>query len=158
VEIDVSVVVPTKNEEITIKQFLDWCFEGFENSKLNGEIIILDNSDDNTPQIALANGAKVIKVSAQGLGNAYAAGRKAVSGKWVIMGDADCTYDFRDIGPFISKLEENYDFVVGNRFIGEIEKGAMPPHHQYFGSPLTSMIFKHGLQHFGRWLSDCIAY
>ena len=142
---DISVVVPTRNEEITIKQFLEWCFEGFNRAGLQGEVILLDNSDDRTPEIALANGAKVIKVPVQGLGNAYSAGRSAPSGKWIIMGDADCTYDFRNIGPFIEKLRENFDFVIGNRFIGEIEKGAMPPHHQYFGSPLTSMIFKHGL-------------
>jgi glycosyltransferase involved in cell wall biosynthesis len=142
---DVSVVVPTRNEEITIKQFLEWCFEGFNRSGLQGEVILLDNSDDRTPEIALANGARVIKVPLKGLGNAYAAGRSAPNGKWIIMGDADCTYDFRNIGPFIEKLRGNFDFVIGNRFIGEIEKGAMPPHHQYFGSPLTSMIFKHGL-------------
>lgn len=143
--IDISVVVPTMNEELTIGLFIDWCNLGFSNAGINGEIVILDNSIDQTPQIALSKGARVVSVPIPGLGNAYKAGQNQARGKWIIMGDADCTYDFRNLGPFIGKLTEGFDFVIGNRFIGSIEKGAMPPHHQYFGSPATSLIFKLGL-------------
>jgi glycosyltransferase involved in cell wall biosynthesis len=87
-------------------------------------------------------GAKVIRVDKPGLGNAYRAGKSIAKGKIVIMGDADCTYDFRNIAPFIEKIESGFDLVLGNRFIGNIEKGSMPIHHQYFGSPVTSWIFK----------------
>ena len=138
----VSIVVPTMNEEITIGNFLSWCSEGFKNSNVVGEVIILDSSTDATPQIARNLGAKVIRVDNPGLGTAYLAGQSHARGDWIIMGDADCTYDFRDISPFLRKLEQGFDLVVGNRFIGSIQPGAMPPHHQYFGSPATSFIFK----------------
>jgi glycosyltransferase involved in cell wall biosynthesis len=144
-EVDVSVVVPTKNEEVTAKLFIEWCKQGFTNSKLNGEVIFLDSSTDKTPEIARENGARVIIVSKSGLGAAYKAGQGHVRGRWVILGDADCTYDFRDLRPFIEKLEQGYDLVIGNRFKGKIEKDAMPIHHQYFGSPGTSLFFKYTL-------------
>jgi glycosyltransferase involved in cell wall biosynthesis len=144
-QIDVTVLIPTKNEEITISSFLDWCHIGFQNASIEGEIVLMDSSTDRTPQIALAKGAKVINVEAQGLGVAYLKGKEHISGKYVILGDADCTYDFRNINPFLVKLNQGFDLVVGNRFKGTIEKSAMPIHHQYFGSPATSFIFKHAL-------------
>ena len=141
-KIDVSVVIPTKNEEISIAQFISWAFEGFKNADVTGEIILLDSSSDNTPTIASQLGARVINVRESGLGNAYRKGRGMAEGRFLILGDADCTYDFRDIAPFLNKLNEGFDLVVGNRFSGTIEKGAMPKLHQYFGSPITSWIFK----------------
>jgi glycosyltransferase involved in cell wall biosynthesis len=144
-QIDVTVLIPTKNEEITISSFIDWCTLGFLNSNVKGEIVLMDSSTDQTPEIARSKGAKVVTVSEKGLGIAYLEGKKHVSGKYVILGDADCTYDFRKIQPFLAKLDEGFDLVVGNRFRGTIEKKAMPIHHQYFGSPATSFIFKHTL-------------
>ena len=144
-QIQVSVLIPTKNEEITIAKFIEWCHLGFENSGVSGEVVLMDSSTDKTPEIAKRMGAKVVNVPESGLGIAYDKGRKHVTGKYVILGDADCTYDFRDIKPFLSKLDEGFDLVVGNRFKGSIEKKAMPIHHQYFGSPTTSFIFKHSL-------------
>ena len=144
-KVEVSVLIPTKNEEITIGRFIEWCHLGFKNSGVTGEIVLMDSSTDNTPDIARRMGAKVITVLENGLGIAYDKGRKHVSGKYVILGDADCTYDFRDIEPFLVKLDEGFDLIVGNRFKGSIEKNAMPIHHQYFGSPATSFIFKHSL-------------
>ena len=143
--IDISVVVPTMNEELTITSFINWCHQGFRNAQLEGEVIILDNSSDETPQIAATMGARVVSVPILGLGNAYKAGQNQARGKWIIMGDADCTYDFRNLIPFIDKLNQGFDFVIGNRFSGSIQKGSMPAHHQYFGSPATSFIFKVGL-------------
>jgi hypothetical protein len=79
------------------------------------------------------------------LGIAYLSGKQHINGRYVILGDADCTYDFRNIQPFLKKMQEGFDLVVGNRFKGNIEKNAMPLHHQYFGSPGTSFVFKHSL-------------
>ncbi len=142
---DVSVLVPTMNEEICAEQFINWCYEGFKRQNLTGEIIFLDSSTDNTRRIAHEAGVQVIEVTERGLGNAYRNGKGIPKGKYVILGDADCTYDFREIGGFVNKLEAGYDLVLGNRFKGKIEKDAMPIHHQYFGSPGTSLFFKYAL-------------
>lgn len=138
----VSVVVPTKNEEITIGTFLEWCYQGFSNSKVDGEIILMDSSSDMTAEIARKAGATVIHVESPGLGNAYLQAKGQINGEIVILGDADCTYDFREISDFIDKIGEGYDLVMGSRFKGEIESGAMPIHHQYFGSPGTTLFFR----------------
>lgn len=140
--LDISILIPTKNEEVSVAQFMKWCHEGISKTGLEGEVILLDSSDDRTPEIAKEMGALVVRVTQPGLGNAYRAGKKIVRGNIVIMGDADCTYDFRNIAPFIEKIQSGYDLVLGNRFIGSIEKGSMPIHHRYFGSPITSWIFK----------------
>jgi glycosyltransferase involved in cell wall biosynthesis len=144
-KIDVSIIVPTKNEMLTVANFIQWCYEGFHRASLNGEIILVDNSEDQTCEIAESLGAKVISVQVSGLGNAYRAAQGKALGRFVILGDADCTYDFRNLQPFLTALNSGFDFVMGNRFTGKIEKGAMPFHHQYFGSPATSFIFKYGL-------------
>ena len=143
--IKISIVVPTKNEEISIAEFINWCHEGISKSSVEGEILILDSSSDQTPIIAHSSGAKVLEITSHGLGNAYKGAQNKISGRYVFLGDADCTYDFRDLSPFIAKLESGYDFVIGNRFKGVIEKGAMPFHHQYFGSPITSIFFRYAL-------------
>jgi len=144
-KIDVTVLIPTKNEEITISQFLEWCDEGFRLAGLQGEVVLMDSSTDRTPEIAKSKGAKVVTVLEPGLGIAYLSGKQHINGRYVILGDADCTYDFRNIQPFLKKMQEGFDLVVGNRFKGNIEKNAMPLHHQYFGSPGTSFVFKHSL-------------
>lgn len=141
-QIEVSVVVPTKNEEVTIGRFLEWCFEGFSNAGISGEVILMDSSTDNTPLIAKDAGASVISVEQSGLGNAYLAAKGNINGDIVILGDADCTYDFREIDKFIKKIDDGFDLVMGSRFKGSIEKGAMPPHHQFFGSPGTTFVFR----------------
>ena len=145
ITIDVTIIVPTKNEMVTVANFIKWCHEGFLKSGLNGEIILVDNSEDETRKIAESLGAKVIVVEESGLGNAYRAAQGKALGRYVILGDADCTYDFRNLNPFLVALDSGYDFVMGNRFTGQIQKDAMPFHHQYFGSPATSFIFKYGL-------------
>ncbi len=144
-KIDISVVVPTKNEEVTTAQFLNWCHEGFNKLNLQGEVVFLDSSSDRTREIAKNLGAKIVEVSEPGLGNAYRSGKTMFSGKYVVLGDADCTYDFRELGSFIEKLDQGYDLVLGNRFKGRIEKDSMPIHHRYFGSPGTSLFFKYAL-------------
>lgn len=140
--IGVSVVVPTKNEELCVAQFIQWCYEGFDKAGVAGEIILMDSSSDRTSVIAQQAGATVIYVEQPGLGNAYLAAKGNINGEIVILGDADCTYDFRELSNFISKINEGYDLVMGSRFKGSIEKGAMPPHHQFFGSPGTTLVFR----------------
>jgi glycosyltransferase involved in cell wall biosynthesis len=137
---EVSIVVPSLNEEVTVGEFVDWCKEGLEKAGVRGQVLIVDSSTDKTEEIALAHGSEVLKVPKQGLGRAYIDAIPFIRGRYVIMGDADLTYDFREITSFVKKLREGYEFVMGSRFKGTIEKGAMPPLHQYFGTPLTTRI------------------
>ncbi|MEE8394334.1 MAG: glycosyltransferase family 2 protein [Rhodospirillales bacterium] len=137
---EVSVVIPALDEEPVIGSFVDWCREGMEKAGAAAEILIIDSSADRTGEIALAKGARVLKVPRRGLGRAYIDAIPFIRGKYLILGDADCTYDFREIGPFIERFREGYEFVMGSRFAGSIEPGAMPPLHRYFGTPLTNFI------------------
>lgn len=137
---DVSIVIPAMNERITIRDFVRWCKHGLQDAGVTGEILIVDSSDDDTPAIALGEGARVLRVPKRGLGRAYIDAIPYIRGKWVLMGDADCTYDFRNLAPFVEKFREGYEYVMGSRFRGSIETGAMPPLHQYFGTPLTTGI------------------
>jgi glycosyltransferase involved in cell wall biosynthesis len=137
----VSILVPALDEELTIGEFVDWCHEGLRKAGVEGEVIIVDSSSDRTPEIAAAHGARVIKVPRRGLGRAYIDALPHIRGGYVIMGDCDLTYEFREIELFIEKLRSGYDFVMGTRVRGYIEPGAMPAHHRYFGSPVTTWIF-----------------
>lgn len=137
---EISIVVPTFNEEITVGEFVDWCKEGLEKAGVTKQILIVDSSTDKTAEIALAHGAEVLKVPKRGLGQAYIDAIPYIRGRYVLMGDADLTYDFREIALFMEKFREGYEFVMGSRFKGTIERGAMPPLHQYFGTPLTTWI------------------
>lgn len=139
-QICVSIVIPALNEELTIGEFVKWCHQGLKDAGVNGEILIIDSSNDRTAEIAQSLGARVIKVPKRGLGQAYIDAIPHILGKYVIMGDCDCTYDFRQIKQFIDKLDEGYDYIMGTRMKGYIEPGAMPPLHRYFGTPLTTAI------------------
>lgn len=136
----VSIVVPALNEEITIGEFIEWCKAGLKQAGVKGEIIIIDSSTDKTSKIAVQHGVKVLCMPRRGLGQAYIDALPHIRGDYVIMGDCDLTYDFRDIKDFIAKLNEGYDFVMGTRMKGHIESNAMPALHRYFGTPLTTMI------------------
>jgi glycosyltransferase involved in cell wall biosynthesis len=136
----VSIVVPCLNEETCIGEFVDWCREGIQAAGVPGEILIVDSSTDRSPDIAEAHGARVQRVPKRGLGRAYIDAIPHIKGKYVIMGDCDLTYDFREIRPFIDTLEEGNEFVMGSRFRGYIEPGAMPKLHRYFGTPLTTWL------------------
>ncbi|MBV9555666.1 MAG: glycosyltransferase family 2 protein [Pseudolabrys sp.] len=135
-----SIVVPALNEEITIGKFVDWCNEGISRAGVAAEVLIVDSSTDRTAEIALAHGARVLKVPRRGLGRAYIDAIAHARGRYVIMGDADCTYDFRRLEEFVAKFRAGYEFIMGSRFAGSIEEGAMPALHRYFGTPLTTMI------------------
>jgi glycosyltransferase involved in cell wall biosynthesis len=137
---EISIVIPTLNEQLTITDFVRWCHEGLEDAGICGEILIADSSTDATPELALAAGARVLRVPGRGIGGAYREGILCARGQYVLMGDADCTYDFREIKPFVERLREGYEFVMGSRWTGSIERGAMPPLHRYFGTPLMTWI------------------
>jgi glycosyltransferase involved in cell wall biosynthesis len=136
----VSIVVPALNEEVTIGEFLHWCHEGLREAGVVGEIIIIDSSTDRTPQLALAGGARVLRTPRRGLGRAYIDAVPMIRGQFVIMGDADCTYDFRLLRPFVERFREGNEFVMGSRWKGTIEDGSMPFLHRYLGTPVTTGI------------------
>src|SRR5690349_10930126 len=137
---EISIVVPAMNERITIGTFVDWCKQGLSAAGIRGEILIVDSSTDETPQIALRHGARVLRTPKRGLGRAYIDAIPFIRGEYVLMGDADCTYDFRQISGFVEKFRAGYEFIMGSRFKGYIEPRAMPPLHRYFGTPLTTHI------------------
>ncbi|HZP89140.1 MAG TPA: glycosyltransferase family 2 protein [Burkholderiales bacterium] len=137
---EVSIVIPAMNEEITIGEFVAWCKEGLAKAGVQGEILIVDSSTDRTAEIALAGGARVLKTPRRGVGRAYIDAIPHARGNLIIMGDCDLTYDFRELQDFIDRYREGYEFVIGSRFKGSIERGAMPALHQYFGTPFTTWI------------------
>ncbi len=139
--VEVSIVVPCLNEEITVGEFVDWCHEGLAAAGVSGEVLIVDSSSDRSAEIAAAHGARVIGVPLRGLGRAYTDAIPHVRGEIAIMGDCDLTYDFRELEGFIRAIRAGHDFVMGTRTKGEIEPGAMPALHRYFGSPATTAAF-----------------
>ena len=139
-DIDLSIVVPALNEEITIAEFIDWCFEGIKKCKCSAEIIIVDSSTDSTAVIALEKGARVLKAPKKGLGAAYKDAIPYIRGKLVLMGDCDLTYDFRSADVFFNAYKNGFEYIMGSRFMGSIEDGSMPKLHRYFGTPLTTWL------------------
>lgn len=140
-EIELSVVIPCLNEEETLAACILKAQEGIKKAGTTGEIIVADNgSSDASRQIALSLGCRVLVVEQKGYGSALAAGIAAACGKYVLMGDADDSYDFRHIPAFLSKLHAGHDLVMGNRFRGGIQPGAMPPLHRYIGNPVLTGI------------------
>jgi glycosyltransferase involved in cell wall biosynthesis len=135
---ELSVVIPALNEETTIGDFVDWCMEGLAGAGISGEVLIVDSSSDRTSEIAVAHGARVLRTPRRGLGRAYIDALPYVRGRCVLMGDADCTYDFRNLAPFVDRFREGYEFVMGSRWKGSIEPGSMPALHRYLGTPVTT--------------------
>ena len=135
-----SIVVPALNEQLTVGTFVDWCRKGLDDAGVRGEILIVDSSTDDTAELALVHGARVLKVPKRGLGRGYIDALPFIRGKFVIMGDADCTYDFRELRPFVARFRAGDEFVMGSRVKGYIEPGAMPPLHRYLGTPVTTWI------------------
>jgi glycosyltransferase involved in cell wall biosynthesis len=137
---ELSIVIPALNEELTISEFVSWCRQGLQKAGVCGEILIVDSSTDSTPQKALSAGARVLRTPRRGLGRAYMDAIPFIRGEFVLLGDADLTYDFREIAAFLEKFRQGYQYIMGSRFQGHIEDGAMPPLHRYFGTPLTTWI------------------
>jgi len=137
---EVSIVVPAVDERITISELVAWCHEGLQRAGVRGEILIVDSSSDETAELALAAGARVLKTPRRGLGRAYIDAVPFIRAEYVILGDADCTYDFRQLGVFVTELQAGNEFAMGSRWKGTIEAGSMPFLHQHLGTPVTTWI------------------
>lgn len=138
---ELTILMPCLNESKTLKTCIDKAKLFLITHHIDGEILIADNgSTDGSQDIAKSLGARVVDVDEKGYGAALIGGCNAALGKYVIMGDSDDSYDFLNLMPFVEKLREGYELVMGNRFKGGIEKGAMPPLHRYIGNPVLSFI------------------
>lgn len=138
---ELTILMPCLNESRTLKICIDKAQKFLADNNIDGEVLIADNgSTDGSQDIARNAGARVVDIEEKGYGSALIGGCNAALGEYVIMGDSDDSYDFSNLMPFVEKLREGYELVMGNRFKGGIEKGAMPPLHKYLGNPVLSTI------------------
>jgi glycosyltransferase involved in cell wall biosynthesis len=136
----VSVVIPCLNEEGNIERCVALALEVLQESGLSGEVVVADNaSEDNSAELAAAAGARVIHEPRRGYGSAYLAGFDAARGRYIVMADADLTYDFREIPRFVEQLEAGAELVMGDR-MDNIHPGAMPWLHRYVGNPVLTTV------------------
>ncbi len=140
-EVELTILMPCLNEEETIEICIKKAQKALKENNIRGEVLIADNgSTDKSKQLALKCGARVIDVPEKGYGNAITEGTKQALGKYCVIGDCDDSYDFSNILPFLEKLRDGYDLVMGNRYKGGIEKGAMPWSNRYIGTPIISFL------------------
>jgi glycosyltransferase involved in cell wall biosynthesis len=139
--VELSVVMPCLNEAETVETCVRKALGFFAEHGVDGEVIIADNgSTDGSQQLAREAGARVVPVTDKGYGNALMGGIRAARGTYVVMGDADDSYDFTNLVPFLTELRDGADLVMGNRFKGGIAPGAMPALHRYLGNPVLSFV------------------
>jgi glycosyltransferase involved in cell wall biosynthesis len=139
--IELSIIMPCLNEAETLEPCIRKAMAYLHRANILGEVVIGDNgSTDGSQKIALACGARVVKIEQRGYGSALYGATLASRGKFIIMGDSDDSYDFSNLDPFVAKLREGYDLVMGNRFAGGIKPGAMPWKNRYIGNPILSAI------------------
>lgn len=149
---ELSVVMPCLNEAETVGTCVHKTLQFFETAGIEGEVVIADNgSADGSQELAIAAGARVVTVASKGYGNALMGGIRAARAPYVAMGDCDDSYDFATLGPFLDDLREGAALVMGNRFKGGIEAGAMPFLHRYLGNPVLSFV---GRLFFGSKVGD----
>src|SRR6185295_1973589 len=140
-EVELSILMPCLNESETLETCIRKAQKSLRDLNVSGEVIVADNgSTDGSQAIAEQLDARVVHVAEKGYGSALRGGIQAARGRYIIMGDADDSYDFTNLGPFLEKLREGYELVVGNRFRGGIEPSAMPPLHRYLGNPVLTGI------------------
>ena len=138
---ELTVVMPCLNEAETVATCVRKAAAFLADNGIDGEVVVADNgSTDGSRQLATDAGARVVPIPERGYGNALMGGIIAAHGEYVIMGDADDSYDFTNLMPFIIELRKGYDLVMGNRFKGGIAPGAMPPLHKYLGNPVLSFV------------------
>jgi glycosyltransferase involved in cell wall biosynthesis len=138
---ELSIVMPCLNEARTVGICVRKARAYLELNNIKGEVVVADNgSTDGSQEIAAAFGARVVAVASRGYGYALRAGIAAARGRFVIMGDSDDSYDFAALDPFVEKLRDGYQLVMGNRFQGGIRPGAMPAMHRYLGNPVLSAL------------------
>ena len=140
-QVELTVVMPCLNEAETVASCVRKAVKFIADSGINGEVVVADNgSTDGSQQLAEDAGARVVNVKDKGYGNALMGGILAARGEYVIMGDADDSYDFSNLMPFVTELRNGADLVMGNRFKGGIAPGAMPKLHRYLGNPVLSFV------------------
>jgi hypothetical protein len=140
-EVEVSFVIPCLDEAETLEGCIEAARRCIRKHDLDGEILVADNgSRDGSPEIARRGGARVVHVAERGYGAALMGGFDAARGRYLVMADADGSYDFEESMPLIERLRAGADLVMGSRFRGRIEPGAMPPLHRYLGNPLLSFV------------------
>ncbi|MDP1613841.1 MAG: glycosyltransferase family 2 protein [Sulfuritalea sp.] len=140
-EIHVTAVMPCLDEEKTLGGCIEKAQRAFREMGVVGEVVVADNGSlDRSVAVAESLGARVVHEPRRGYGAALMAGITAARGRIVVMADADDSYDWASLGDFVHKVDEGYDLVMGNRFKGGIEPGAMPPLHRYFGNPVLSLL------------------
>src|ERR1700731_3898919 len=140
-ELLVTILMPCLNEAETLAFCVRQAVASLRDNNIAGEVVAADNgSTDGSQKIATDEGARVVPVPIRGYGAALMAGIESARGKYVLMADADASYDFGQLPRFLTKLETGDDLVMGNRFSGEIKPGAMPPLHRYLGNPVLSSI------------------
>lgn len=138
---ELTILMPCLNEAATVGGCVAKARAFLSRAGIDGEVLVADNgSEDGSPAIAERAGARVVRVAERGYGAALAGGIRAAQGRYVIMGDADDSYDFTQLDGFVEKLRAGYPLVMGNRFAGGIRAGAMPWSHRYFGNPALSFI------------------
>lgn len=141
VQVELTILMPCLNEAGTVGACVLAARDYLRRSGVSGEILVADNgSTDGSRELAQQAGARVIQVARRGYGAALIEGIAAARGQWVVMGDADCSYDFSELEPFVERLRAGCDLVMGNRFQGGIQDGAMPTLHRYLGNPVLSFI------------------
>jgi glycosyltransferase involved in cell wall biosynthesis len=151
-DVELTILIPCLNESETITRVIDKARASLNELNVSGEIIVADNgSSDGSQWLAKRHGARVIPVATRGYGAALIGGLHAAQGRYVIMGDADDSYDFANIAPFIDALRAGHSLVMGTRMKGTILPGAMPPLHRWIGNPVLTFI---GNRLFGTRLSD----
>ena len=139
--LELSIVMPCLNEAATVADCVKQARDALAKYGINGEVIVADNgSTDGSRDLATAAGARVVPVPVRGYGSALLAGIASARGEYVVMGDADGSYDFMAIDTFLAKLREGYDLVMGNRFKGGVAEGAMPFLHKWLGNPVLSFL------------------
>jgi glycosyltransferase involved in cell wall biosynthesis len=139
---EISVLIPCLDEEVAVGDVVDEAWEGIERSGRTGEVVVIDNaSTDRSAEVAAQHGARVVREDRRGYGSAYLAALDHAAGNYLVMSDADNTYPLRDLGPFVDRLEQGDDLVLGSRFRGTIHGGAMPWLNRRIGNPiLTGML------------------
>ena len=136
---ELSVVLPCLDEAETLAACIEKAKAGIARTGMAGEVVVADNgSKDGSREIAVAHGARLVEIAERGYGSALRGGIAAARGTWVVMGDADDSYDFSDLTPFVERLRGGADLVMGNRFLGGIRPGAMPLKHRYLGNPVLT--------------------
>ncbi len=150
---ELTIVIPCLNEEKTLAIVIRKAHRAIAKLHIDGDVMVVDNgSTDRSVEIALVEGALIVHCAQKGYGNTLIAGFKAAESKYLLMGDADDSYNFEEIDGFIKYLREGYDLVIGTRLKGKIEQGAMPFLHRYLGTPVLTFLLN---LFFGTRISDC---